>query len=103
MLGFILWSVMSLLFVGLAIRCRKSETAFGFFTFVDPPVVNDVKGYNRAVSILWWVSGAVYELLGVPMLFLERFPALIAVVVLGTVIGLIVMMLVYTKIADRYQ
>ena len=38
-LGFIVWSVVAIIFWGIGISCRKSHEAVGFFTFDQPPIV----------------------------------------------------------------
>ena len=54
-LGFIVWSIVTIIFLGIGISCRKSHEAVGFFTFDKPPIVEDVEHYNKAVSTLWFI------------------------------------------------
>lgn len=72
MIGFIIWSIVAILFVGMGISAYKSEKAVGFFTFVESPAVNDVKKYNHAVSILWIVGAVLLEMTGIPFWFLNK-------------------------------
>ena len=102
-IGFIIWSIVTVIFVGIGISCHKSNEAVGFFTGCKPPVVEDVKRYNKAVSKLWFVAAGVYEVMGVPLLFLEQDSLLFVPIIFGVVIGLIIMMVVYLKIEAKYK
>ncbi len=44
--AFIIWSTGAILFWGIGIRGRNSKEPVGFFTFVKPPVVTDIRNYN---------------------------------------------------------
>ena len=48
-IGFAVWSMAALIFVGIGISSRKSVEPVGFFSNVKPPKVKDVKQYNKAV------------------------------------------------------
>lgn len=48
-IGFIIWSAVSVLFVGIGINSRKSDEPAGFFTGCKPPKIENVSGYNKAV------------------------------------------------------
>lgn len=56
----------------MGISCRKSSEAVGFFTFVIPSVVDDVRHYNNVVSVLWFVAAVELEIMGIPFLFLVQ-------------------------------
>ena len=62
-----------------------------------------MKGYNKAVSKLWFVAAGVYEIMGVPLLFLEQNSLLFVPIIFGVVLGLIIMMIVYLKIESKYK
>ena len=102
-IGFIIWSIVTVIFLGIGISCRKSNEAVGFFTGCKPPVVEDVKRYNKAVSKLWFISAGAYEVIGVPLLFLEQNSLLFIPIIFAVVIGLIVMMVAYLKIEAKYK
>lgn len=91
------------LFLSLGISCRKSNEAVGFFTSCQPPVVEDVKRYNSAVSKLWFISAGIYEVMGVPLLFLEQNSLWLIPIVFATVIGVIIMMVAYLRIEAKYK
>lgn len=102
-LGFIIWTIVSLIFLSIGISCRKAKEAVGFYTFSKAPSVRDVKGYNHAVSNLWFVFSVLLELLGVPLLFLEQnspYFLFVSILSMFLVIGLI---LVYMKIEAKYR
>ena len=102
-IGFIIWSIVTVIFLGIGISCRKSNEAVGFFTGCKPPVGEDVKRYNKAVSKLWFVSAGIYEVMGVPLLFLEQNSLLFIPIIFAVVIGLIVMMVAYLRIEAKYK
>lgn len=102
-IGFIIWSLVAVLFVGIGISCRKSNEPVGFFTGCKPPTVEDVNRYNNAVSMLWFVSAGIYEVIGVPLLFLEQNSLWFIPIIFAVVIGLIVMMVVYLRIEAKYK
>ena len=102
-LGFIIWSIVTVIFLGIGISCRKSNEAVGFFTGCQPPVIVDVKCYNKAVSKLWFVSAGICEVMGAPLLFLRQNSLLFIPLVFAVIIGLIVMMVVYLKIEAKYK
>ncbi len=55
-IGFVIWSIVTVLFVGIGISCRKSDEPVEFFTGCKPTNIENVYGYNKAVSKLWSVS-----------------------------------------------
>lgn len=102
-IGFIIWSIVTVSFLGIGISGRKSREAVGFFTGCKPPAIENVEKYNKAVSKLWFVSAGVYEIMGVPLLFLEQNSLLFVPIIFGVVLGLIVMMVVYLRIEAKYK
>lgn len=103
MVGFILWSIVALLFLGIGMSSRKATEAVGFFTFVKPPIVEDVRRYNNAVAILWFVVTMIWELMGIPFLFLKQNSPIFLFIIFGVVILLIAMMIAYTRIEAKYK
>ena len=102
-IGFIIWSLVTVIFICIGISCRKANEAVGFFTGSKPPEVKDLKKYNHAVANLWFVSAAVYEMLGIPFLFLEQNSAGFIPVIFATMLGVILMMVAYLKIEAKYK
>lgn len=103
MLGFILWSIVALIFVAIGISGLKSKEAVGFFTGVKAPAVDDVKKYNRAVSVLWFVSAVLLEITGIPLLFFEQNSPIFILMIFGSVAIVIGMTIGYIKIEHRYH
>lgn len=104
MIGFIIWSVVACILAGIGVSCRKHKEPVGFFTFVKPPqpAGEKIVRYNRAVSVLWFVSAALLELIGLPLLFAEQNSPVFLFVVFGCIVWLIGLIIAYIKIADHY-
>ena len=102
-IGFIIVSVIAVIFLSIGISCRKSREAVGFFTFVKPPIVEDVKHYNNAVSILWFVVAGMVEIIGITFLFLQQNSPIWIFVTFWVMILVIVMIIAYLKIETKYK
>ncbi len=102
-MAFIIWSIVAVLFLGIGISGRKSKEAVGFFTFVKPPVVTDVSKYNHSVSIFWIVVAVIFEIIGIPFLFLEQNSPMFIPVIFGAVALIIGMIIVYLRIEKKYK
>ena len=93
MFGFIIWSIVCLILIGIGVSTWRAKEATGFFTGAKPPKVNDVRRYNHMVAILWFVYAILFELLGLPLLFYEQNSAAFVCSIFGVpaiTIGLIV-------------
>ena len=101
--GFLIWSICALLFLGTAVYARRSKQAVGFWANVKAPEVSDVTEYNRAVSNLWLIGTFVFELLGLPLLFAYQNSPLFIISVLGTVMLVLGMIIRYSFIEGRYR
>ena len=101
--GFVIWSAVSLLLVGIGVWCWRSEKAVGFYTGVKPPEVTDVRKYNRSVAVLWFGYAALFELLGLPLLFLKQNSAGFLGSILGVPVISIALMIVYHRILRKYE
>ena len=102
-IGFIIWSLIALLFISIGISCLKAKEPVGFFTGVKPPKVTDVAKYNHAVAVLWFVSAVVYELLGIPLLFLEQNSAGFIPMIFVVMWGTILIVVAYLRIEAKYK
>ncbi len=100
--AFVIWTVLAVIFAVIGIRCRSSKRAVGFFANSPPPEVRDIAGYNRAVSSLWLGAALIFELFGVPFLFLKQNSPLFLFPVLGCVFWSIGLIITYLRILDRY-
>lgn len=102
-IGFVVWSMIAVIFLCIGVSCRKAQEAVGFFTFAKPPIVKDVKKYNNAVSVLWFVSAGTMEIIGIPFLFLEQNSPLFIFIGLAVMAGVIAMMIAYIRIEANYR
>lgn len=100
--AFVIWSACALIFVGLGVWCRCSGKAVGFYANAEPPAVTDVRRYNNAMSLLWFVLAILYEAMGVPFLFAKQNSPVYAFSVLGTVFLMIAAMIAYSRIEAKY-
>ena len=103
MAGFIIWSAVALLLLGLALKTWCSKKTASFYTGVKAPEVRDVRKYNHAVALLWAFYAAAFELLGIPILFLAKNKALIAVILLGVPLLSIGLVIAYQAILHRME
>ncbi|MBO4325325.1 MAG: hypothetical protein J5845_08040 [Lachnospiraceae bacterium] len=101
--GFIFWTVIAALLCGIGIYALKAKKAVGFFTGVEPPKVEDIKKYNHSVAVIWFVYAGVFELLGIPLLFLKQNSPLFIITILGVVIASIGMAVAYVIVSSKYQ
>lgn len=103
MIAFIIWSYVTVIFFMIGVSAWKAKEAVGFFTFVDPPKVKDVRQYNHAVAKLWFAAAVIFEILGVPMLWIKQNSPQIIFTILGVMVLVIAMMVVYTRVETKYK
>ena len=101
--GFVIWSIVFLVLLGIGIWAWKSEKAVGFYTGTKPPEVTDVRKYNRSIAVLWFAYAGLFELLGFLFLFLKQNAAGFLWVILGVVAITIALMIVYNRILRKYE
>lgn len=104
-IGFVIWSIVSVIFLGIGLNCRKQKEAVGFFTFVKPPTVDaeNVKRYNCEVSRMWIVFTIVFEVIGVSMLYAEQNSPIVVFMIPVSMWLVIVTMIAYIRIEDKYK
>lgn len=102
-IGFLIWSITSIIILGIAISTWRSKEPTGFYTGVKPPEVKDAKRYNHQVAILWLVYAILFELLGVPLLFLEQNSAFFVFVIFGVMAITLLLVIVYHFIIKNNQ
>ena len=103
LIGFIIWSAVSLLLLGIGILTWNSGKAAGFFSGVEPPEVKDIRKYNHSVAFLWFAYALLFWLLGIPLLFLKQNSALFVLSILGTVMITIGLVIAYQKILQKHR
>jgi hypothetical protein len=69
-MAFIIWAIIAVFFIVMGIYDLTSKKAkpFGFWANAEVGAIEDVKGYNRTLGILWCVYGVLFALTGVPLL-----------------------------------
>lgn len=102
-IAFVIWSAVSVIFFMIGISTWKAKEAAGFFTFVNPPKVKDIRQYNHAVAKIWFTVAFVFEILGIPFLWLRQNSPLTIFIILGVVVLVIAMMIVYTGVEAKYR
>ena len=100
--GFIIWSAVCVVLLGIGIWAWKSDEAVGFYTGTEPPSVKDVRGFNRSVAVLWFAYAILLELLGLPFLVLEQNSAGFLWICLGAVAITIALMVGFHLIHAKY-
>lgn len=101
LMAFIIWAIMGVLFIAMGIYDLNSKKAkpFGFWANVEVLSIEDVKGYNRALGILWCVYGTLFTLIGLPLLDGQN-SGLIIISILGAMIISIAAMVVYVVVIE---
>jgi hypothetical protein len=105
LIAFIIWAITGGIFIVMGIYDFNSKKAkpFGFWANADVEPIEDVKGYNRALGILWCVYGILFTLIGLPLLD-EQNSGLIIITVLGAMFISIGVMVVYVVgIEPKYR
>lgn len=103
MIGFIIWALCGLLFIGFGISAFSAKEAVGFWANAKVPPIENVVAYNKAVGRLWCVMGAIFVLLGLPLLSGQN-SSLILISTIGVLIEIIAVMVIYTiGIEGRYR
>ena len=104
LIAFIIWAIMGVLFIAMGIYDLNSKKAkpFGFWANAEVALIEDVKGYNRALGILWCVYGVLFILIGLPLLYGQN-SGLIIISILGAMFISIAAMVVYVgSIEPKY-
>ena len=102
-IGFVIWSIVFLMLVGIGIWTWRSDKAAGFFAGTKPPEVTDIRKYNHSVAVLWFAYAVLFELLGLPLLFLKQNSAGFLGSILGVPVISIALMIVYHRILRKYE
>lgn len=94
--AFIIWAIVGALFIIMGIYISNSNKAkpFGFWANAEVAPIEDVKGYNRALGILWCAYGILFTLIGAPLLKGQN-SGVIILSILGVMFISIAAMVVY--------
>ncbi len=101
--GFIIWTIVCIVLVSIGIIAWNTDKTAGFYSGVNPPEVTDRVKYNHSVAKLWFVYAFVFELSGVPLLFLKQNSAGFVILMLGTVFSTIGLVVAYNFILEKYR
>ena len=101
--GFVIWSMVFLVLLGIGIWSWKSGKAVSFFTGTKPPEVTDIQKYNHSVGLLWFVYAGLFELLGLPLLFQHQNAAGFLWSIAGVPAITIALIIVYNRILRKYE
>ncbi len=104
-MGFVIWLICGLLFVGIGIYDYMSKKQVGFWANFDVPEVEDVIGFNKAVGRLFIIYGVVFILIGIPLIpsIFYKNVLLVFIPIIGTVFETIWLMVYFVmKIEKDY-
>lgn len=101
-IAFIIWIMVSLVFVIIGIYDLRADEVVGFWSNGKRPEVmpENRKAYNRAVGILWIAFALVFMLLGLPLLAGDNSP-LIVITLLGSLADIVALMAVYVLVIEK--
>lgn len=104
MIAFIVWTAVTCIFAVMGLIHYKSNEVKGVAHDKVPDIPeNNVKAYNHAVGILFWSFSVLLELLGLPLLFLKQNNPIYLITILGTVLSIILLGVVYSRIENHYK
>ena len=104
LIAFCIWSLSALLFFVFGICTLSAKKPTPFWTPERKIEVSNVKAYNKALAILYFVYSFVILILGIPMLFSSQNSAGFIIPILGLPIASILMIAVYvTCIEAKYR
>ena len=100
---FMIWTAVSFFLAGLGLLAHRSDTPAGFYAGAEPPQVEDVRGYNRAVATMWWGAALGFEAIGLILLRARQFSHIVTAVILLTAAWVFCLILCYRKIESRFK
>lgn len=100
--AFMIWAALGVVFAayGIYVYFSKKEKPFGFWANAEQFPVNDVKGYNHALGILFVIFGIVFILLGLPLLDGQN-SAWMIISILGCMAESIFAMAIYVTVIEK--
>lgn len=101
-IGFVIWSAVAAMMLFIGLYARRAQKPVTFFTGQDTPKVSDVRGYNRAVSRLWFIYAAALEVIGLPLLTAKQNDLTVVFIIPGMMIASIALMVAYVRVERRY-
>ena len=105
LIAFVIWGITGVLFIVMGIYefHSKKTKPFGFWANAEVTSIEDVKGYNRALGVLWCVYGVLFTLIGLPLLDGQN-SGMIMVPILGAMLLSVAAMVAYVVgIEPKYR
>lgn len=102
-ISFFIFTAVSILFYIIGVVSWKAKEPVGFFTGIKPPKVKDTKAFNHAVAKIWFVFATLFELLGIPLLWISEdstYGIFLALLVMFWTFGLII---TYLIVEQKYK
>ncbi len=102
-MGFVIWVICGLLFVGIGIYDYMSKKQVGFWANFDVPEVEDVIGFNKAVGRLFIIYGVVFILIGIPLIpsIFYKNMLLVFIPIIGTIFETIWLMVYFVMKIEK--
>ncbi len=100
--AFVIWAVVGAAFIAMGIydMFSRKTRPFSFWANAKVFSVSDVRGYNRALGLLFCGFGAGFILIGIPLLCGQNSP-LIIVSILGAMFLSIAAMVIYVLVIEK--
>ncbi len=99
MFAFLIWAAVGLLLIGIGVHAFFAKKPQHFWANAPMIEVNDVKKYNRAVGKLFIAFGAVFTLIGLPLLLENKMWILLSMLLVMPVV--IVTMVIYSTVIEK--
>ncbi len=102
--GFIIWMIVSVLFLGFGILAFRAKKPVGFWANAETPEVDNVSAYNKAVGKMWCIFAVAFAFMGFPFVIAEQNSPLFFVSIVGVMLEIIVVAVFYSlKIEAKYR
>lgn len=102
-IGFVIWSVVAMFYLLIGIHSWNAKEEAGFFTFTKPPKMKDVTAYNHAVGKIWFCFTGLFEIIGIPFLFIEQNSPVALLIVVAVLLLVIGTMIAYLRVEAKYR
>ena len=105
LIAFVIWAIMGVLFIAMGIYDLNSKKAkpFGFWANAEVAPIEDAKGYNRALGILWCVYGVLFTLIGLPLLDEQNSSLIILSILCAMLISIAAIVVYVVGIEPKYR
>jgi len=97
-LGFLIWAAVGILMIGIGMHAFFAKKPQHFWANVKMGKVTEVKKYNRAVGRLFCAYGALFILLGLPLLFENKGWILLSC--FGVMLLTVALMAIYAAVIE---